>query len=83
MTCSFTNYVGRESISHLGISSLLSLNNFENKSVFCENSKDVDDTGHYPRLYGRQTLSLGGIGCDGVEDVDQDKEQGDQQRHAT
>ena len=30
-----------------------------------------------------QAVGLGRVGRDGVEDVDQDEEEGDQQRHAT
>ena len=41
----------------------------------------MDDAGHYPGLHSRQTLGLGSVGSDRVEDVDQDEEQGDQQSH--
>ena len=43
----------------------------------------MDDTGHNPGLYCSQTLGLGSICSDRVEDVDQDQEQCDQQSHAT
>ena len=43
----------------------------------------MDDTGHHPGLHGSQTLGLGSVGSDRVEDVDQDEEQGDQQGHPT
>ena len=35
----------------------------------------------YPGLHRRQTLRLGRVCGDRVEDVDQDEEEGDEQRH--
>jgi hypothetical protein len=46
-----------------------------------ESPKHKEDAGEHPGLYCCQTLSLGGVGGDGVEDVDQDQEQGDEQGH--
>ena len=43
--------------------------------------KHKEDAGEHPGLYCCQTLSLGCVGGDGVEDVDQHQEQGDQERH--
>ena len=43
----------------------------------------MDNTGDNPGLHCCQTLGLGGVGSDRVEDVDQDEEQGDQQSHPT
>ena len=44
-------------------------------------SSHVDDAGDHPGLHRRQTLRLRGVGRHRVEDVDQDEEQGDQERH--
>ena len=46
-----------------------------------ESPKHEEDTGQHPGLYCRQTLGLGGVGGDRVEDVDQHQEQGDQKPH--
>ena len=46
-------------------------------------TKDEEDTRQHPNLDGRETLGLGGVGRDVVEDVDQHEEEGDQQSHPT
>ena len=46
-----------------------------------ESSKHKEDAGEHPGLYCCQTLSLGCVGGDVIEDVDQDQEQGDEERH--
>ena len=46
-----------------------------------ESPKHEENTGQHPGLYGSQTLSLGGVGGDRVEDVDQHQEQGDKKPH--
>jgi len=51
--------------------------------VFGEGAKDEQDAGQHPGLDGSQTLSLGGVGCYCVENVDQNKEEGDQQSHSS
>ena len=45
-------------------------------------TKNEEDAGQHPDLDGRQTLGLGRVGRDVVEDVDEDEEEGDQERHA-
>ena len=50
-------------------------------SLTYEGSKNKEYAGEHPRLYCRQTLRLGGVGGDRVEDVDQHQEQGDQEGH--
>ena len=69
-------------IIHLRVASLLSLDDLEDKGVLCEDPEHVDDAGHHPGLHRGQTLRLGGVGCDWVENVDQDEEQSDQESHA-
>ena len=68
-------------LSHLGISSLLGLDDLQYESVLRQDAKDVDDAGDHPGLHRRQTLGLRGVGRHRVEDVDQDEEQGDEERH--
>ena len=50
-------------------------------SLTYEGSKNKEYAGEHPGLYCRQTLRLGGVGGDRVEDVDQHQEQGDQEGH--
>jgi len=59
------------------------LNNFEDDCVFAEDAEDVEDAHDDPRLHGRQALGLRRVGRHAVEDVHQDEEQGDQERHST
>jgi hypothetical protein len=62
---------------------LLNLNNFENDCVFAEDAEDVEDAHDDPGLHGRQALRLRRVGRHAVEDVHQDKEQGDEECHST
>ncbi len=59
------------------------LNNFEDDCVFAEDAEDVEDAHDDPRLHGRQALGLRRVGRHAVEDIHQDEEQGDQERHST
>ena len=68
--------------SHLGVASLLGLDDLEDEGVLGEDPEHVDDAGHHPGLHRGQALGLGGIGGDRVEDVDQDEEQSHQESHA-
>ena len=61
--------------------SAIYLNNFENKSVLCQDPEHVYDAGDHPGLHGRQTLRLRGGSGHEVENVHQDEEQSHQQRH--
>ena len=70
-------------IIHLRVASLLSLDDLKDEGVLGEDPEHVDDAGHHPGLHRGQTLSLGGVGCDWVENIDQDEEQSDQESHAT
>ena len=51
--------------------------------VLCERAEDEEDAGEHPGLDGGEALGLGRVGGHGVEDVDQDEEEGDQQGHPT
>ena len=50
-------------------------------STTYESSKHEENTGEHPGLNGCKTLGLGGVGGDGVEDVDQHQEEGDEKSH--
>ena len=73
--------LSNSTISHLGISSLLGLDDLQYESVLRQNAEDVDDAGDHPGLHRREALGLRGVGRHRVEDVDQDEEQGDEERH--
>ena len=51
--------------------------------VLRERAEDEEDAGEHPGLDGGEALGLGRVGGHGVEDVDQDEEEGDQQGHPT
>ena len=55
----------------------------EDEGILGQDPEHMDDAGHHPGLHSRQTLGLGSVGSDRVEDVDEDEEQGDQQGHPT
>ena len=44
-------------------------------------NKYEEYTGNHPGLEGIQAICLGRVGSDGIENIDQDKEQCDQQSH--
>ena len=46
-----------------------------------QSPKHEEDACQHPGFYSSETLRLGSVGGDGVEDVDQHQEQSDQQRH--
>lgn len=46
-------------------------------------TKNEEYTGNNPGLEGVEAIRLGGVGGDGIKDVHQNQEQGDQQSHAT
>ena len=79
----FTNHDPRleEGPPGLGVPPLFALDDLEDEGVLGQDPEDVDDAGHDPRLDGREALGLGRVGRDGVEDVDQDEEERDQQGH--
>ncbi len=62
---------------------LLQLDLEQDDGVLSQRAEDEDDAGDDPGLDGRQSLGLGRVGLDGVEDVDQDQEDGHQQGHPT
>ena len=64
----------------LELSPITNITNIEETTTY-ESPKHKEYTGEHPGLYCCQPLSLGGVGGDGVEDVDQHQEQGDQQGH--
>ena len=64
-----------------GIKTLL-LFEVEDHSVDHEGPEHEEDAGQHPHLDGGQSLGLGGVGVDVIEDVDEDKEEGDEERHA-
>ena len=68
---------------HLRVASLLRLDDLEDEGVLGEDPEHVDDAGHHPGLHRGQALRLGGVGCDRVENVDQDEEQSHQESHAS
>ena len=51
------------------------------ESITNEGSKHEQQAGQHPALDSSQTLGLGRVGGDGVEDVDQDEEESDEERH--
>ena len=53
----------------------------EKSSVLCQSGKHKENAGQHPGFNSSQTLRLGCVGGDVVEDVDQHQEQGDQQGH--
>ena len=68
----------------------------KDKDLLHESGKDKDDASNHPGLHCCQTLSLKGIiwiffkarylgriCLNGVEDVDEDEEDGDEQRHSS
>ena len=55
----------------------------EKSSVLCQSGKHKENAGQHPGFNSSQTLRLGCVGGDVVEDVDQDQEQCHQQSHAT
>ena len=52
-------------------------------SLLYKSTKYKKNAGQHPGFYRSQPLCLGCVGGDGVEDVDQHQEQGDQERHPT
>ena len=64
-----------------GIKTLLLLE-VKNHSIDHESPEDKENAGQHPNLDCSEALSLGGIGVDIVENVDEDKEEGDEQSHA-
>ena len=46
-------------------------------------TKYKQDAGQHPNLDGGQPFSFGRVGCDVVENVDQDQEERDEQGHAS
>ena len=74
--------LGSNFLSYLGIPPLLRLDDLEDEGVLGQDPEHVDDAGHHPGLHRGQALRLWSIGGDGVEDVDQHKEQCHQQCHA-
>ena len=69
--------LGLNLLRYLGIPPLLRLDDLEDEGVLGQDPEHVDDAGHHPGLHRGQTLRLWSIGGDGVEDVDQHKEQSD------
>ena len=63
-----------------GLKTLLLLE-IKDNSINHKGSKHEEDTGQHPYLNGCQTLCLGTVGVDIVEDVDQDKEERDEESH--
>ena len=59
----------------LGLLPLEVLDHLEDEGVLGQDPEHVDDAGHHPGLHRGQALRLWSIGGDGVEDVDQHKEQ--------
>ena len=53
----------------------------EEKVIFF--TKNEEYTGNDPGLKGIKAIRLGRVGGDGIEDVHQNQEQGDQKCHAT
>ena len=64
-----------------GIKTLLLLE-VKNYSIDHESPEDKENAGQHPNLDSSEALSLGGVSVDIVEDVDEDEEEGDEQRHA-
>ena len=63
-----------------GLKTLLLLE-IKDNSIDHKGSKHEENTGQHPDLNGGETLCLGTVGVYIVEDVDQDKEEGDEERH--
>ena len=64
-----------------GIKTLL-LFEIKDHSIDHKGPEDKENTGQHPHLDSSEALSFGGVGVDIVEYVDEDEEEGDQQRHA-
>ena len=64
-----------------GIKTLL-LFEVKNYSIDHESPEYKENAGQHPNLDSSEALSLGGVSVDIVEDIDKDKEEGDEQRHA-
>ena len=54
----------------------------ENHGVDHEGSEHEEDASQHPDLDGGETLGLGRVGVDVVEDVDENEEEGDEESHA-
>ena len=68
----------------LGIWTALHLLQFEEEKdcgILQHCSEDKDDAGDHPGLDRSEALGLWRVGLDGVVDVDEDEEEGDQHRH--
>ena len=50
-------------------------------NITYQSPEDKEDTSNDPGFYSCESLSLGNIGGDGVEDIDKNKENSDEQSH--
>ena len=68
--------------THFGGVKTLLLFEIKDHSIDHKGPEDKEDAGQHPHLDSGEALSFGWVGVDVVEDVDEDKEESDKQRHA-